>query len=224
MLNRHNGARSLGESGTWMPVLGAALVIAGSLIGAFGCARTGGDVTSNQGADPASAQTADLAGPDQVARGAYLVVLGGCNDCHTPWKMGDHGMPEPDMSRMLMGHPQDMELPPAPAAIGPWTWAGAATNTAFAGPWGVSFAANLTPDEGTGLGAWDAQIFINAMRTGKHWGQSRPILPPMPWPNMAKLTDEDLQAIFAYLRTIPPIKNRVPEPLPPPSAQPAPAG
>ena len=87
-------------------------------------------------------------------RGAYLVTMMGCNDCHTPWKMGAQG-PEPDMTRALTGHPQDMVLPPPPAAAGPWIWHGAATNTAFAGPWGVSFTANLTPDTETGLGKLD---------------------------------------------------------------------
>jgi hypothetical protein len=151
---------------------------------------------------------------DRVARGEYLVTVGLCNDCHTPWKLGPKG-PEPDMSRMLSGHPAEVTLPPSPIpATSPWGMAMSATNTAFAGPWGVSYAANLTPAN-HGLGAWDEAIFINAIRTGRHWGQSRPILPPMPWPWFARMTDDDLKAIFAYLRTIPPIENDVPEPLPP---------
>lgn len=166
---------------------------------------------------PASAEAAvEVAAfhPDAVARGQYLVTIGGCNDCHTPWAMGDNG-PEPDMTRMLSGHPASLEMPPAPAAAGPWVWNGAGTNTAFAGPWGVSFAANLTPDENTGTGIWTEETFINTIRSGRHWGQSRPILPPMPWFNYAKMTDEDLKAVYAYLRSIPPVHNRVPEPLPP---------
>ena len=96
-----------------------------------------------------------------MKRGAYLVTMMGCNDCHTPWKMGAQG-PEPDMTRALTGHPADMVLPPPPIAVGPWIWHGAATNTAFAGPWGVSFTANLTPDKETGLGNWtDAQIIAS---------------------------------------------------------------
>ena len=91
----------------------------------------------------------------------------------------------------------------------------AATNTAWAGPWGVSFTANLTPDEDTGIGAWSEDIFIATLRTGKHWGQSRQILPPMPWFNYGKMSDDDLKAVYAYLRSIPPVKNRVPTPLPP---------
>ncbi len=151
---------------------------------------------------------------DPVERGRYLVTLGGCNDCHTPWEMGPEG-PHPDLTRTLSGHPADLEMPPAPVALGPWTWYGAGTNTAFAGPWGVSFAANLTPDENTGTGIWTEEIFINTIRSGRHWGQSRPLLPPMPWFNYREMTDEDLKAVFAYLRTLPPIYNPVPLPVPP---------
>lgn len=152
---------------------------------------------------------------ERVERGKYLVTVGGCHDCHTPWKLGDKG-PEPDMTRMLSGHPQGFPMPPAPLAQdSPWIGAMAATNTAFAGPWGVSFTANLTPDEDTGIGAWNEEIFMNTLRTGRHWGQGRPILPPMPWFNYGKMTDEDLKAVFAYLRTMPPVKNNVPMPIPP---------
>lgn len=156
------------------------------------------------------------AGPaSPIARGEYLVQIMACNDCHTPWKVGPRG-PEPDRTRLLSGHPQDLTLPPAPAlGAGPWVWAGAGTNTAFAGPWGVSFTANLTPDPETGLGRWTAETFIQALRTGRHEGQGRPILPPMPYPMYRSATDEDLRAIFAYLQSIPPIENRVPQPLDP---------
>ncbi len=154
-------------------------------------------------------------GPDRVARGEYLVTVAGCNDCHTPWKMGENG-PEPDMTRMLSGHPADLEMPPAPPSdSSPWMVSMAATSTAFAGPWGVSFTANLTPCEETGLGPWTEEIFINTMRTGRHWGQSRPLLPPMPWFNYARMSDEDLGSVFAYLRSIPPHRNPVPPPIPP---------
>jgi hypothetical protein len=87
--------------------------------------------------------------------------------------------------------------------------------TAWAGPWGVSFSMNLTPDEETGMGTWNEAMFIKAMRTGKHLGEGREILPPMPWPYLAKATDQDLKAIFAYLKSIPPVKNAVPDPIPP---------
>ena len=154
------------------------------------------------------------AGP--VERGRYLVTAMACNDCHTPWQMGPQG-PEPDMSRMLSGHPQDFVMPAPPAAMdGAWLWHGAATNTAFAGPWGISYAANLTPDEFTGLGMWTEENFIQTLRSGKHMGSAPPIMPPMPWPAYAQMSDADLKAIFAYLRTIPAISNHVPEKVPAP--------
>jgi mono/diheme cytochrome c family protein len=150
---------------------------------------------------------------DQAAmrrRGEYLVTIGSCNDCHTPFKMGANG-PEPDMTRMLSGHPEGMKLPPPPKAAGPWLQFGDATNTAWAGPWGISYTANLTPDQNTGLGIWDEAMFIKTMRDGRHMGNGRPILPPMPWPSLKAMTDEDLKSVFAYLRSIPPIVNRVPD-------------
>lgn len=163
------------------------------------------------------AKQAAVANP--VERGRYLVTAMACNDCHTPWKLGEKG-PEPDMTRMLSGHPQGMKLPPPPTLPpGPWGFTGALTMTAWAGPWGISYTANLTPDEETGIGAWSEQTFIQAMRTGQHLGSGRQILPPMPWNWLGKMNDEDLKAIFAYLKSIPPIKNQVPDPVPP-----APAG
>jgi hypothetical protein len=156
---------------------------------------------------------------DTLAHGEYLTRIMGCNDCHTPFIMGPHG-PEPDMSRMLSGHPESEVLPPAPAlGNGPWVWVGAGSNTAYAGPWGVSYSSNLTPDPETGLGGWTEEIFIQALRSGRHEGQGRPILPPMPWPAYRHATDEDLAAIFAYLQTVPAIHNRVPQPLDPAGAR-----
>ena len=152
---------------------------------------------------------------DPVKRGEYLVNAMGCNDCHTPWKPGPNG-PEMDMSRRLSGHPASLELPPAPQLPpGPWIAAVAGTFTAWSGPWGTSFPANLTPDPETGLGKWTYDDFANTMRTGRHHGRGRPLLPPMPYFNLAALTETDLQAVFAYLRSLPAIQNRVPEPLPP---------
>lgn len=145
-----------------------------------------------------------------IERGAYLVKLGGCNDCHTPLKSGPKGA-EPDMDRMLSGHPQDLKMPPPPALPpGPWATVASATNTAFAGPWGVSYASNLTPDS-TGLGGWSEKTFVETMRTGKHRGSAREILPPMPWQNLARLTDDDLRSVHRYLTSIPAIANRVPD-------------
>ena len=155
-------------------------------------------------------------------RGKYLVAIAGCSECHTPFKMGPNG-PEPDMTRFLSGHPQDLKLPPPPALPpGPWVMTGAATNTAFAGPWGTTFAANLTPDLHTGMGVWTEKMFIDAMKTGKHMGGGRQILPPMPQPAYAQMTDDDLKAIYTYLRAIPKISNMVPDYIPP-AKSPAPA-
>lgn len=154
------------------------------------------------------------ADPAKVARGKYIVTTSGCNDCHTPWVMGPKG-PEPDMTRMLSGHPETLVLPPAPKPPEPWQVTAAATNTAWAGPWGVSFTANLTPDPETGLGKWTQKNFSDTIRTGRHMGRGRAILPPMPIPMYKHFTDPDLEAIFAYLQSIPAVRNRVPEPLPP---------
>lgn len=120
------------------------------------------------------------------------------------------------MSRMLSGHPEQLLMPPAPMLPeGPWIMTASATNTAWAGPWGVSFTANLTPDKETGLGKWSERNFVDTIRSGRHLGRGREILPPMPIGVYKNMTDEDLSAIFAYLQTIPAINNRVPEPLPP---------
>ena len=162
-----------------------------------------------------SAATPAAAEDARVGRGAYLVRIMGCNDCHTPWKLGPRG-PEPDMSRALTGHPADVTMPPAPAPAMPWSWTAAATNTAFAGPWGVSFTANLTPDPDTGLGKWTEEMFIATMKTGKHEGKGRPVLPPMPVQMLAALEDQDIRALFAYLKSLPSVRNRVPAPIDPP--------
>lgn len=157
------------------------------------------------------------AGADVVARGKYLVTVAVCNDCHTPWKMGDKG-PEPDMSRMLSGHPEGTALPPPPAQQGPWIMSASATNTAWAGPWGISYTANLTPDAETGLGKWTLRNFVETIRSGRHMGRGRELLPPMPAPMYRHFSDEDLAAIFSYLQSVPAVKNRVPQPQPPAAA------
>ncbi|MCK6559932.1 c-type cytochrome [candidate division KSB1 bacterium] len=159
-----------------------------------------------------------------VERGKYLVNIGGCHDCHTPKVMSPAGLPLPDSARMLSGHPADAPYPTWNPSDLQQNNALGLTNpmlTAWAGPWGVSFAINLTPDMETGIAEWTEETFIQAMRTGKHQGQpnGREILPPMPWQNVAQMTDSDLKAVWAYLRTLPPIQNQVPVP---PGAPPAP--
>lgn len=166
---------------------------------------------------PASSGKGESTATNLVERGRYLVTVAACDDCHTPLKMGSNG-PERDMSRRLSGHPASEKVTP-PSLGQTWTIAVSASRTAFAGPWGVAFAANLTPDEETGIGIWDEQMFINAIRSGKHWGQGRPLAPIMPWQSYAQLSDDDLKAIFAFLKSLPPIKNEVPELIPPPGAK-----
>jgi len=145
-----------------------------------------------------------------VQRGKYLVSVLGCNDCHTPMKLGAHG-PEPDLARLLSGHPEDAKLPlPPTLPQGPWAVV-CYPLTAWSGPWGTSYASNLTPDQSTGLGIWTEEMFVKALRTGRHMGTSRPILPPMPWQDYSNLTDEDIKAVYAYLKTIPPVSNHVPD-------------
>lgn len=164
------------------------------------------------------APAASASSEDMIQRGKYLVTVAGCGECHTPHKMGPKG-PEPDETRLLSGHPQDEKVTPPAGTPQNWTILAWRTNTAFFGPWGVAFAANLTPDDETGIGIWDDQMFINAIRTGKHWGAGRDIARIMPWHNYAQMTDEDLKAVLAYLKSLPPIKNEVPEMIPPAGAK-----
>jgi hypothetical protein len=147
-----------------------------------------------------------------IARGKYLVTVAGCNDCHTPKVMTEHG-PEPDPTRTLSGHNRNEALPPIEKNASK-NWMLFNMNlTAFVGPWGLSYAANLTPDD-TGIGAWTFENFLTAIRKGKYKGLegSRDLLPPMPWQMYRNMTDEDLKAVFTYLKSLPPINNIVPAP------------
>jgi len=151
-----------------------------------------------------------------VARGKYLITLGGCHDCHTPKLMTGKG-PALDTKRLLSGFPSSQKVPAIPeGVIGPNSWGVLCTNdlTGWAGPWGVSFASNLTPDKETGIGDWTEKKFITTLRTGKTPG-GRPILPPMPWESIQQASDKDLKAMFAYLMSLPPVRNMVPAPVPP---------
>jgi cytochrome c553 len=144
--------------------------------------------------------------PAQIERGRYLATVMDCNGCHTPFDAKG----QPDMSRLLSGHPAAVNVNEPPKLAAGWGTAINDTNTAWAGPWGISYTTNLTPDRVTGIGAWTEQTFIDSIRRGKKAGVGRPLLPPMPWANYAKLTDDDLKALFAYLQSIPPLRNAVP--------------
>ena len=173
------------------------------------------------GGSPKPEPTAEALAPaveteaSKIERGRYLVGIMGCNDCHSPKLMGPKG-PYPDPDRLLSGHPAAQALPAVPkAALKDWALF-AMGNTAAVGPWGVSFAGNITSDV-TGIGSWSEEQFANAMRKGWWKGieGSRPLLPPMPWPNFANMPDADISAIYAYLMSTKPVENVVPAPVAP---------
>ena len=148
--------------------------------------------------------------------GEHLVTIGGCNDCHTPKKMTAHG-PQLDSTLLLSGHPAGMPAPEVNREeMEKKGLAVTNTLTAWVGPWGISYAANLTSDA-TGIGNWDEATFFRAIREGKYKGiaAARNLLPPMPWEMIGHMTDEELSAVFAYLKSTNPIKNVVPEVQPP---------
>jgi hypothetical protein len=197
-------------------LLGAAVLAAALALTGVGAKPAQAAGAADPALPAAQAKPAKLTRPTaEQARGKYLMSTSGCIDCHTPWKLGEKG-PEPDLTRLYSGHPEALKMPPPPTLPeGPWVMIAGATNTAWAGPWGVSFTANLTPDTETGLGRWTEADFIRTIRTGRHMGRGREVLPPMPIMVYNHFTDRDLKAIFAYLRTIPPIRNKVPDPVPP---------
>jgi hypothetical protein len=166
---------------------------------------------------PVSLAQADDVSAAEIAEGERLVHNHDCNVCHTPKVMTPQG-PQPDPGRLLSGHRADETLPALPqGVVGPTGWGGLFNHslTAWVGPWGGSFGSNLTPDPETGIGDMSLETFMDSMRTGMLAGETRPFLPPMP--TYDRLTDSELRAIYAYLRSIPAIHNEVPSPLPPPA-------
>ncbi|MEJ1223690.1 diheme cytochrome c-553 [Sediminicola sp. 1XM1-17] len=153
--------------------------------------------------------------PVSVERGKYLVNTIGCTDCHTPKRMTENG-PEPNPELFLSGHPSTEKLPPLDPSEVTGYVAFSMGLTASVGPWGTSFAANLTPDD-TGIGNWTEEQFLTSIKEGKYKGSmnSRTLLPPMPWQQYRMLTDNDLKSIFKYLETLKPVENVVPGPIPP---------
>lgn len=157
--------------------------------------------------------------PNQVEYGKHLVAIIGCNDCHTPKMMTTMG-PVPDTSLLLSGHQAKNPFPDVNRKeIESKGLAVTNDETAWAGPWGISYADNLTPDA-TGIGSWTKTQFFRALREGKWKGLegSRDLLPPMPWQDFRNMSDNELSAIFAYLKSIKPIQNIVSPPAPPVSA------
>jgi mono/diheme cytochrome c family protein len=193
--------------------LSFAILIAGFAFYLIGCNSAPDEKKEQSNGPEAKTMTKE----DMVKRGDYIVTTASCNDCHSPKKMTQMG-PVEDSTKLLSGHPANEPLPPLdtkPTQPGNWIYI-SPDLTVFVGPWGISYTANLTPDSATGIGAWSEQTFINTIRNGKHLGNGRPILPPMPWNYVAKLTDDDLKAVFAYLKSLPPISNKVPAPVSPP--------
>jgi Cytochrome c len=167
--------------------------------------------------EPAKETKQNFGGYETAAKwGEHLVLIAGCHDCHTPKKMTPQG-PDIDFDLALAGHiagspePQvnRKELQDKGLFL-------SNDLTTWVGPWGVSYTANLTSDS-TGIGTWKEEQFLKAIKEGKSKGLdgTRMLLPPMPWQMIKNMTDDELKAIFAYLKTTKPIKNIVPQPLPP---------
>ncbi|KGO87666.1 c-type cytochrome [Flavobacterium suncheonense] len=152
---------------------------------------------------------------EKIEKGKNLVNVIGCNDCHSPKIMTEKG-PIPDPNKLLSGHDANEQLPKYNAESVKGYVLFNMNNTAAVGPWGTSFAANLTPDD-TGIGTWSEEQFLKAMKQGKYKGLdgSRQLLPPMPWQSYSQMADEDVKAIFAYLKSLNPVKNIVPQSVPP---------
>ena len=138
----------------------------------------------------------------RVERGRYLTTIAACHDCHSP--KVDAQM-TPDASRLLSGRPSTT----TPPAQGQGEIRASLDLTAWSGPWGNSYAANLTPEPETGLGSrYTERTFIQTLRTGKK-PEGESLSPPMPWPLYRNMTDEDLKSIYEYLRSLKPVKNFV---------------
>jgi hypothetical protein len=197
------------------------LIISAGILFVFLFNKCGQNNTDSPSSNDDSAAARNRYGgyESQVKWGEHIVSYSGCNDCHTPKKMGPRG-PENDTTLMLSGHPAQMPAPDVNRSeMEKKGLAVTQTLTAWVGPWGISYAANLTPDS-TGIGGWKEEQFVYAIREGKYKGlpESRPLLPPMPWQDIRNMTDDELKAVFAYLKSIKPISNAVPAAASPASA------
>jgi mono/diheme cytochrome c family protein len=174
------------------PTLKAATLL--WLLAACSTAHAADPLEGRELVEPATGQAAPeaLAGeypPEQVEQGRYLVGLLGCGNCHTDGALA--GKPNP--ARLL---------------------AGSATGIARSDPTSVSypgvvFPANLTPDDETGIGKWSLEQIDTMLRSGTNRHGQR-TLPVMPWPNYTQLRPEDTEAIAMYLKSLPPVKHKVP--------------
>lgn len=156
-----------------------------------------------------------LTNAELVKRGEYLVNAVGCDDCHSPKTMGPRG-PEIIQELRFSGYPSTRPVQKADSNVVKQGWALFGPDlTSAVGPWGMSFAANISSDA-TGIGNWTEAQFFKAIREGKYKGldNSRPLLPPMPWSSYKNFSDEDVKAIYAFLKSTQPIENIVPAAIP----------
>lgn len=172
----------------------------------------------------ATAQVADAPNyggfESQIEWGKHLVTIAGCNDCHTPKILTPQG-PVDDTTLFLSGHPASMPAPDVDRKqMESKGLVVTATFTSWVGPWGITYSANLTPDE-TGLGNWTEDQFIYAIKNNisKGIAGSRPLMPPMSLMPVKEMSTDELKAVFAYLKTIKPVSNASVQPTPPALAQ-----
>lgn len=202
-----------------MKKVSSGIIFIGSIIFIFSkCSQSQTDASENKkDTTQVSAATNTNGGfESQVKWGEHIVTISGCNDCHTPKKMSPQG-PIFDVALALSGHPSAMPDPDISRKEIEGKGLFCSNDlTAWVGPWGVSYAANLTSDS-TGIGNWNESQFIYCLRNGKWMGapDARPLLPPMPWQGFAQMSDAELKAVFAYLKSTKPIHNIVPMPKPP---------
>lgn len=170
-----------------------------------------------QASAPQPSYTAASFTAEQITRGAGLVDEWKCNFCHTPELKGPDGKPMPNPERLLSGHPQDEPIPDVADMVitsdAFMEFLDNLDNTTWASNDTLVFSANLTPDMETGIGAWTPEQFVATIRQGQHMGLGKRLLYPMPWQELAELPDADLVSIYAYLRTINPVSNKVPPPV-----------
>lgn len=170
-------------------------------------------VACNQSATTVKETTAEISKDSLIKRGEYLVSAIGCDDCHSPKNVGPNGfeiIPELRFS----GFPSSNKTPSVDTSTVKSGWLLFASDlTSAVGPWGQSFAANISSDE-TGIGNWSEEQFRKAIREGKYKGMdgTRPLLPPMPWFVYKNFSDLDIKAIYTFLQSTNPVRNVVPAP------------